>query len=106
MRSPPVGGRTGFWRGKDFRTEKWRGKLGGRVLTAKYTNGGVPQRTQRTTLLAILWGGGIAESLDVGFVFLAAGGFLVPDVLGFADEMDRDAAILSGNAVGVGFFPG
>ena len=53
-----------------------------------------------------LCGGGIAEGLDVGFVFLASGGFLVPDVLGFADEMDRDAAILPRNAVGVGFFPG
>ena len=53
-----------------------------------------------------LWGGGIAEGFDVGFVFLAAGGFLVPDVLGLADEMDRDVAILPGYAVGVGFLPG
>jgi hypothetical protein len=53
-----------------------------------------------------LGGGGIAaEGLDVGFVFFSSGGFLVPDVLGSADEVDGDIAILAGNAVGVGFLP-
>ena len=46
-----------------------------------------------------------AEGFDVGFVLFSSGGFLVPDVLVFADEVDGDVAIVAGDAVGVGLLP-